>query len=212
MTETAARYTPKPGSLAHRVLTFMVLNPDEELTRADIATKFDANHSTIDSLLALPVTRGVLKRGRNSDMDLVWSLGECTEFVLDQSKVDSERPATLPARCFPSTRASLPESESYIDRLVAPMRASPFPTVPPVVLNLGEIRVRKGVKLLTKEERRRAEVAEWFTQFEVGDSAEFDDIHLPTMKVECSRHMKATGTKFRFAVTAPGMQGVERTA
>jgi len=98
MTETATRYTPKAGSLPHRVLTFMVLNPEEELTRADIATKFDANHSTIDSLLSLPVTRGVLKRGRNSDMDLVWSLGDCTDFVLDQSKTEDDRAEVRPAR------------------------------------------------------------------------------------------------------------------
>jgi len=68
------------------------------------------------------------------------------------------------------------------------------------------------VKLQTKEERRRAEFAEWFAQFGVGDSAEFDDVHLPTIKAECNRHMKATGSKFRFAATGPGMQGVERTA
>lgn len=207
MTETTTRYTPKAGSLPHRVLTFMLLNPDEELTRADIATKFDANHSTIDSLLALPVTRGVLKRGRNSDMDLVWSLGDCTDFVLDHSNAEEPRGTTLPARCFPSTRSAGSDDDS-----VAPMRTSPFPTAPPVLLDLANIKVRKGVKLLTKEERRRDEFAEWFAKFEVGDSAEFDDIHLPTMKAECARFMRGTKTKFRFAETGPGRMGVERTA
>ncbi|WP_295986427.1 hypothetical protein [uncultured Variovorax sp.] len=209
MTENVARYTPKFGSLPHRVINFMVMNPDEELTRSDIATKFDAPHSTIDSLLALPVARGVLKRGRNSDMELVWSLGDNPGVVLDQAKPE-EGAGSLPARCYPSTRTR--ESESYIDRSLPVAKASPFPSAAPVILDLTGIKVRKGVRLMTKEEKRRAEFAEWFAQFEVGDSAEFDEIHLSTMKTECTRHMRETKTKFRFAATGVGRHGVERTA
>lgn len=199
MTEMATRYTPKAGSLPHRVLTFMVLNPDEELTRSDIATKFDCTSSSVDAMLALPVTRGVLSRKRNSEMEVVWCLGDSRDFLLEAE----DAPSKLPARCMP--RGEKPTVEQHT-------RASFFPAAAPVILTLGDIKVRKGVPLMTKEERRRAEFVEWFKQFCVGDSAEFDDMHLPTMKAECSRFMRETKTKFRFAETGPGRTGVERTA
>lgn len=209
--EGSTTYTPRVGSIPYRVLTFLVLNPQEELTRGDIAVKFDCQASSVDTLLGIAVARQILKRGRNSEMEVVWSLGKSTDFVLDQTKGDDEPLVKLPSRCFPSARSATPESESYIGRSAAPVR-SPFQSASPVTLDLADIKVRKGVRLMTKEERRRAEFSEWFAQFEVGDSAEFDEIHLPTIKTECRRHMREAKTKFRFEATGPGRQGVERTA
>lgn len=210
-TETATTYTPRPGSIPHRVLTFLVLNPEEELTRSDIAVKFDCQGSSVDTLLGIAVARQILKRGRNSDMEVVWSLGKSTDFVLDQTNAGAEPLVKLPSRCFPSARAAASESESYIERPARHQRPQ-LPSEPADAIDLKAIQVRKGVRLMTKEERRRAEFSEWFAQFEIGDSAEFDEVHLPTMKTECSRHMREAKTKFRFAATGPGRHGVERTA
>lgn len=188
MTESAT-YTPKPGSLPWRVLTFLVLNPEEELTRRDIAVKFDAQATSVDTMLGIAVARQVIKRTRNSDAELVWSLGPSTDFVLTSG---DEPDFALPARCFPSARA---------------------PAAAPVtVLDLDSIKVRKGVRLLSPEERRRQEFVEWFDQFDVGDSAEFDDEHVPTIRTESSRHKKLKKTAWKIAATGVGRSGIERTA
>lgn len=191
MSETT--YTPKPGSLPWRVLTFLVLNPEEELTRSDIAVKFDIQASVIDATLQIAVARQVMKRTRNSDMELVWSLGPSTDFVLQQAATGDE-PVQLPARCFPQAG-----------------RAQPAAT-PVTVLDLDSIKVRKGVRLLSPEERRRQEFIEWFDQFDVGDSAEFDDEHVPTIRTESGRHKKAKNTAWKIAQTGPGRSGIERMA
>lgn len=184
-------YIPKAGSLPWRILTFLVLNPEEELTRRDIAVKFDTQSSTVDSTLGIAVARQVLKRTRNSDMEVVWSLGSSTDYLLTEGGAEDATPK-LPARCFPAARA--------------PARA------PVTVLDLDTIKVRKGVRLLSPEERRRLEFIEWFDQFDVGDSAEFDDEHVPTIRAESARHRKAKQTAWKIASTGPGRSGVERTA
>lgn len=180
-------YIPKAGSLPWRILTWMVLNPEEELTRRDIAVKFDTQPSTVDTTLGIPVARQVMKRTRNADAELCWSLGPSTDFVL----TSGEEPAfALPPRCFPP----------------AP------PPRPPSKLNLDDLQVRKGVRLLSPEERRRQEFIDWFDQFDVGDSAEFDDEHAATIRTESARHRKAKRTAWKIAATGPGRSGIERTA
>jgi hypothetical protein len=58
------RYRPESGSLAARVLAFFALNPEEELTSADIAQKFDvASSSHVSPSLTPPMAHGLLARG-----------------------------------------------------------------------------------------------------------------------------------------------------
>lgn len=186
-----ATYAPRIGSIAHRVITFLVLNPDEELTRTDIGTKFDTQPSNVDTQLGIAVARGILNRTRNSDMELVWSLGENTDFIL-QSGGDDEQSA--PA--------------DIVKRSAAPVVAKP--AVPEI--DLDNTPVRKGMRLLSPEERRRLEFSDWFDKFDVGDSAEFDDVHVPTIRMETNRHKKAKQTKWKIAAVAKGRSGVERLA
>lgn len=42
---------PNKGGFRERLRQFFAANPDEELTRADIMTKFDVPASTVDSAL-----------------------------------------------------------------------------------------------------------------------------------------------------------------
>ena len=184
-------YIPKQGSLPWRILTFLVLNPEEELTRRDIAVKFDVQASAIDTTLQIAVARQVMKRTRNSEAELVWSLGPSTDFVLQQAATGDE-PIKLPSRCFPDAR-----------------RAQAAPVT---VLDLDSIKVRKGVRLLSPEEKRRQEFMDWFDQFDVGDSAEFDDEHVTTIRAESLRHKKANQTAWKIAITERGRSGIERTA
>lgn len=58
------RYRPESGSLAARVLAWFALNPEEELTSADIVQKFDvASSSHVSPSLTPPLAHGLLARG-----------------------------------------------------------------------------------------------------------------------------------------------------
>ncbi|MEW6559613.1 MAG: hypothetical protein AB1412_05380 [Pseudomonadota bacterium] len=61
----APNYTPQPGSLAERVLDWFVKNPEEELSSADIARKFDVlATSNVIPQLAAALTHDLLRRER----------------------------------------------------------------------------------------------------------------------------------------------------
>lgn len=44
-------YMPEPGSVPYKILSFFHKNPDEELTRRDIAVKFDLPAVSVDETL-----------------------------------------------------------------------------------------------------------------------------------------------------------------
>ena len=68
-------YQPRAGSVAYRVIAFFQSNPDEELNRGDIAAKFDAQPSSLDTLLLPAVQSGVLLKARAEDGSMVYRLG-----------------------------------------------------------------------------------------------------------------------------------------
>lgn len=76
MTTTKQRttYVPMEGTLGQKVLDFFKENPEEELTRADIADKFDVQAAKVASSLVHAVTRGPLERVRNHQGEDVWRL------------------------------------------------------------------------------------------------------------------------------------------
>lgn len=61
--QSALNYQPQPGSLPERVLNWFAINPEEELSSADIARKFDvaATANVLPSLSA-PLAHGLLAR------------------------------------------------------------------------------------------------------------------------------------------------------
>lgn len=67
-------YIPKAGTLAERVCRFFLANPEEALTRGDIAHKFDAQPASIDSSLKHAVAATLLRR-RAEDDGVSWSAG-----------------------------------------------------------------------------------------------------------------------------------------
>lgn len=179
-------YTPKPGSVADQVIAFFEENPDEELTRADIAQKFDTAHATVDSTLQLAVARGCLVRERNRSMEMVWKLGR-VKAQRDLSRAaEAPIPATVP-------------------------RTSPF-AASALDFDPLSIKVRKGVRLKTAAQRLEEKFDQLFESFEVGDSAEFDD-HLASMlRLQSRRFSKGRAVKFVFMDTEPGKVGMERRA
>jgi hypothetical protein len=69
-------YTPRAGSVADRVIRFLADNPDEVLSAADIAVKFDATRNNVHTLMALAVTAGMVTRTEDPDEgELVYRIG-----------------------------------------------------------------------------------------------------------------------------------------
>jgi AraC-like DNA-binding protein len=66
--------TRKP-TLIQRVCDYLETNPDDELTRSDIATKFGVAATAVDGELRPAVNAGRLIMARNDDDGLVWRLG-----------------------------------------------------------------------------------------------------------------------------------------
>jgi hypothetical protein len=55
-------YAPHSGSLAAKVVKFFDANPEEELTREDIAAKFDVKATSVITLLRPSIEAGLLTR------------------------------------------------------------------------------------------------------------------------------------------------------
>jgi len=186
MSET---YSPQSGSLPDRVLAFLEANPDEELSRKDIAVKFDvAATPSIDSVLQLAVARGCLVRGRNSKVELVWSLGEMRALRERAQVTGTDDRDPLPVR-----------------QIVTSLRPQP------VAVDPLAIKVRKGVRLQTPAEKQVESFDRLFNTFEVGDSAEFEASWHETLAAQVRRYQRShKGVRFVFADTEPGKVGMER--
>ena len=186
-------YAPKAGSLPDRLLAFLEANPDEELTRPDIAIKFDAPQANVDALLQLAVQRGCLQRKRNGKGELVWSLG-AVKAVRDRGQVEGAGQAT-------GTDDVLPVRQVV----------RPFPGPAAVVdIDPSAIKVRKGVRLQTPEEKLALRFDALFASFDVGDSAEFDADWEVGLREQLRRWGRGKKVRFEFIATEAGKVGMER--
>ena len=87
---TSSTYTPREGSVAFRVLEFLCANPDESLSAADVAVKFDCTRNNVHTLLAPAVGAGSLNRKEDlEDGELVYRIGSGAPAV-------SAKPAAAP--------------------------------------------------------------------------------------------------------------------
>jgi len=57
-------YTPLPGSLADRVVAWFRINPEEELLRSDIASKFNCHSNTVEASLATAMANKLINKTR----------------------------------------------------------------------------------------------------------------------------------------------------
>jgi hypothetical protein len=141
-------YVPKPGSLPWKVLSFLLANPDEELTRGDVGVKFDCIGAGIDAMLQLAVSRDALKKGRNSQMELVWILGLVKRFRLDplpeaadDKQAKAPQPSAQAAAPAPAAPAPAPQTHRAI-KVVEIAKPLALPQAPvhsmdtPVMVNM----------------------------------------------------------------------------
>ena len=87
---TTSTYFPREGSVAYRVLEFLSANPDESLSAAEVAIKFDCTRNNVHTLLAPAVSAGSLNRKEDpEDGELVYRIGSGAPAV-------SAKPAAAP--------------------------------------------------------------------------------------------------------------------
>lgn len=73
---TPITYNPEPGSPADRVLDLLARNPAEDYTSSDLALKFQVPKGRWDVLLAEPLAKGLVHRGKSpGDTNVIWCAG-----------------------------------------------------------------------------------------------------------------------------------------
>lgn len=97
MTTEQEIYVPRPGVVAWRVLTHLLVHPKEELMRKDVAALTGCKPASVDAMLQLAELRGCLIRGRNLKLEMVWRLGNVKTFRLDHLPKEGEEPPAAPA-------------------------------------------------------------------------------------------------------------------
>lgn len=179
---SASTYTPNPGTVSWRVIDFLQRNQGEELSKADIATKFDCKVDGIDTTLASAMRAGFLNKARSEGV-IVWRLG------------------TVQVKLIPMP-ASTPEK---------PVRKFVRARAQNVDFDPSSIQIRKKTPLRTPEQERRDLFDAFLRKLEIGDSAEFEEAGLITLKHHVKRYSKATNTRFSLRVLGDGLAGIERT-
>jgi hypothetical protein len=71
MTDAKNHYQPRTGSLPYQVIEFFRANPEEELTRSDIAQKFGTEPKSVDGALAGAMAAQVIVKRNSADLGLV---------------------------------------------------------------------------------------------------------------------------------------------
>ncbi|MDR2155933.1 MAG: hypothetical protein LBE78_13075 [Burkholderiaceae bacterium] len=72
--DRAPGYRPRPDSVAGRVIDFFHSNPDEELSTADIAVKFDTHVQNVTGKLIGAVDAGVIVKKAGEKGRVIYAL------------------------------------------------------------------------------------------------------------------------------------------
>lgn len=127
-------YTPKPDSIAGRVLGFLQANPGEELTRADVMAKYGVlNRHVVQGLMRQAVQARLLTFTRNANDQYVYRLAQPDTrepLSIAQAQVlaymvkflqmnDCLPPMSTIARAFGWTWTSPNDAQEHVSRLEA---------------------------------------------------------------------------------------------
>jgi hypothetical protein len=124
MTTNPPNYAQREGSLAERVQAFFRAHPEEELSRGDVALKFDVMADQVAKLLKPLVNDGIINLGPNEEGTRTYSAG----LALRQST-----PAAAPTITQALTGKPAPRS---------------FNQVPLDELNFDNLKVENNVPLM----------------------------------------------------------------
>jgi len=90
------QYRARVGSLPARLINWLNDNPGEELTRRDVAQKFDIAPSSVQAGLEAAVTGGALVFERNGELDYVYRLPRSGEKPQEKPTSKPTWPAAAP--------------------------------------------------------------------------------------------------------------------
>jgi len=214
MTTNPPVYIPRTGSLADRVLDYFRQCPDEELSQADVAAKFDAQRSSVGSCLKPTVDAGLLAWGHNSELEYVYTL----------PGKPAARSAVTPAATRISLADALGNSED-LGRAMATAAAKHTPArgrtkLPPSALDFSTLQVDHGMPL-TGKSHGTAGTSKWAPLFakltEPDTSVEFPATWKSAVAAQATKlnvaHKKAGNpTEYKVRITEPGKARIWRLA
>ena len=176
MTDTDTTTKPvtlKFDSLAFKLCRYFLDNPDEQLTRSDIAHKFSVPSSSVDACTFSARQSGLLAAHASADLGKVWGPGpNLKHCVVDGAK----QVLTLDRVCkSASTAEQAPKAAAPSQGAHAPFGpAASFPqttkhTRPPLP-DPTTLKVEQGIPLPPLRANRGAQFQDVFCSMSVGDS------------------------------------------
>lgn len=133
---------PRKDSVAWRVVDFLEANPSEELTRHDVAAKFDIDPVQVDDALKPVVSSGHIVRELNADSVSVWRL--------NFTRTGVPKPFAL----------SVGEAKKAV-------RAE---RRPPISIDFASLVIEEGIPLVVNHPQKRGQWDALFGRMRPGDS------------------------------------------
>ena len=133
---------PRKDSVAWRVVDFLEANPSEELTRHDVAAKFDIDPVQVDDALKQVVASGHIVRELNAESVSVWRLN--------------------------FTRTGVPKP--FALSVGAAKKAVRAQRRPPVSIDFDALVIEEGIPLVVNVPQKRGQWDRVFGKMRPGDS------------------------------------------
>lgn len=189
-------YIPKAGGLAARACTYFQANPDEELTRADVASKFEVPASSVDGLLAQCFVNGLLNRARDSDGAAVIVAGPKLKDLQLAAAPTSGAAALLTAPSTPPATATTVAAGAPAQGSEGKKRGGVRRRLPP--LPIEKLVVAKGVPIPEPNRSKKGETRwdELFAKLKPNDSVAIPREYASAINKAMQVRAKAKGEKF----------------
>jgi hypothetical protein len=100
-------YIPASGTLPHRVCAYFVKHPEEELSAADVALKFDVAVNKVSANLSIALTHKLIERVRNGGAAWAYRGGPNLHKALGNGNADAYSAPVLPRPAFPTVAQPL---------------------------------------------------------------------------------------------------------
>lgn len=214
-TNTSKPVTLKFDSLAFKLCRYFLDNPDEQLTRSDIAHKFSVPASSVDACTFSARQSGLLTAHANADLGKVWAAGP----NLKHCVVDgAQQVLTL---SHEATTAILEEQAPKTAAVQARGAHAPFgpvarhPKAQRSRLPLPDpatLKVEHGIPIPPVHANRSSQYHEVFERMVVGDSTAVPRLFSKRLFDIASKHGKPSGRKFALRHLDESTSRIWRTA
>lgn len=214
-TTTSKPVTLKFDSLAFKLCRYFLDNPDEQLTRSDIAHKFSVPASSVDACTFNARQSGLLAVTVNDDLGKAWGAGpNLKHCVVDGAQqvmtlaqggkhASKAKPAPQPA--VPSQGAHAPFGAVASSTQTRSHARLPLP-------DPSTLKVEQGVPIPPRRVDRSSQYHEVFERMVVGDSTAVPRLFSKRLFDIASKHGKPIGRKFALRHLDESTSRIWRTA